>query len=269
MGCVRAPPRRNRRSRARAASSLQRRAGVERDAGARELGGGVATLRTPDARARNASTIALVLLGQHAARRVDEPAAGLHERRRRGEDRVPASRRARRASTRRLPPLEIGIAAQRAEAGARRVDEHAVDLAGEPLDLRVALVRDQLRMHVRQPRAREPRLQVREPSRRRRRTRTGGPASASCAPSSSVLPPAPAQKSTTMSLRRGATSTPTSWLPSSCTSIAPVDDPRMRRQRRPPVDANAVRRVGRRDVASRPSAASAASASSRDASSAR
>ncbi len=60
-----------------------------------------------------------------------------------------------------------GIAAQRAEPGARRVDEHAVDLAGEPLDAVVALVRDLHRVHVRQAAARQPRLQRRQPVARR------------------------------------------------------------------------------------------------------
>src|SRR5450759_2040499 len=41
------------------------------------------------------------------------------------------------------------------------------------------------------------------------------------ADSISVLPPAPAQKSTTMSLRLGASRKPSNWLPSSCTSILP------------------------------------------------
>jgi hypothetical protein len=41
------------------------------------------------------------------------------------------------------------------------------------------------------------------------------------APSCSVLPPAPAQKSTTSSPRLGCTSRPSNWLPSSCTSKLP------------------------------------------------
>ena len=43
------------------------------------------------------------------------------------------------------------------------------------------------------------------------------------APSSSVLPPAPAQKSMIIS-RRGATSRASSWLPSSCTSMLPFSN---------------------------------------------
>jgi hypothetical protein len=87
----------------------------------------------------------------------------LHQRGRRSEDRLLLDRE---LGERRLllSPLEIGIAAQRAEPRARSVDEHAIDLAGEALDLRVALVRDQLRVHVREAGAREPRLQVREPA---------------------------------------------------------------------------------------------------------
>ena len=65
--------------------------------------------------------------------------------------------------SRRLPPLEIGIAPQRAEPAARRVDEHAVDLAGEALHLGVVLAAQQMRMQVRKPRALQPRLQPREP----------------------------------------------------------------------------------------------------------
>jgi hypothetical protein len=48
------------------------------------------------------------------------------------------------------PPLQVRIAAQRAEAAARRIDQHPVNLAGQPLDVRVALVLDQRRLHVRQ-----------------------------------------------------------------------------------------------------------------------
>lgn len=44
------------------------------------------------------------------------------------------------------------------------------------------------------------------------------------APSSSVLPPAPAQKSMIISPRRGATSRASSWLPSSCTSMLPFSN---------------------------------------------
>ena len=63
----------------------------------------------------------------------------------------------------RLPPLEVGIAPQRAEARARGVDQHAVDLAGQAFHLRVALVRKALHVHVRQPGARNPRAELVEP----------------------------------------------------------------------------------------------------------
>src|SRR6185503_3276219 len=55
------------------------------------------------------------------------------------------------------------IAPQRAEAGARCVDEHAVDLRGETLHPRIALVCEPLRMHVREARPREPGLQLGKP----------------------------------------------------------------------------------------------------------
>ena len=118
----------------------QRRSGVERDARAGELGGGIARgeIRM---RGEKRGNDVVVFLGQHAARRVDEPAAGLHERRGVGEDR---SLLLRELGDRGfgVPPFEIGIAAQRAESGARRVDQHAVELAGEPLDLGVAAAAD-------------------------------------------------------------------------------------------------------------------------------
>ncbi len=58
-----------------------------------------------------------------------------------------------------LAPLDVRIAAQGAQARAWRIDQHAVDLAGQALDLGIALVRDQHRMHVRQTAARHARLQ--------------------------------------------------------------------------------------------------------------
>jgi hypothetical protein len=63
----------------------------------------------------------------------------------------------------RLPPLEVGIAAQRAEPGAGRIDQHPVDLAGEALDPVVALVRDLHRIDVREELRAQPRLERREP----------------------------------------------------------------------------------------------------------
>ena len=62
-----------------------------------------------------------------------------------------------------LAPFEVGIAAQRAQAAAGRIHQHAIDLGREPLHARIGFAVDELRMHVRQPRALEPRLQVGEP----------------------------------------------------------------------------------------------------------
>ena len=160
----------------------------------------------------------LVLVGQHAAGRVDEATAGLHQRRRRGEDRALLGDELGDGRLR-LAPLEVRVAPQRAEAGARRVDQHAVDLAGETLDLRVALVRDQLRVHVRQPRAREPRLQVARGASRRCRTRRAGPASASARPAAASCRRRRRRSRRPSRCACGATRRPTSWLPSSWTSM--------------------------------------------------
>ena len=83
------------------------------------------------------------------------------------------------------------------------------------------------------------------------------------APSASVLPPAPAQKSTTISPRLASVSSASSWLPSSCTSTSP------RSEHAQPVAAPACRRTRRPQgeygvgSASMPAAASAACTSSR------
>jgi hypothetical protein len=100
----------------------------------------------------------LVLRGQqaaggvnHAAAGADQPGGGVENRRlldRQLGDRILA-----------LPPFEVGIAAQRAEAGTRSVDQHAVDLAGQALDPGVALVLDADRMHIGQAGTRQARLQ--------------------------------------------------------------------------------------------------------------
>ena len=159
--------------------------------------------RTPGWAARNCVDDRLVFIRQDTARRVDQPAARLHERRGGGEDRRLLGRQLRNGRFR-LAPFEIGIAAQRAEAGARRVHQHAVDLAGEPLHLGVALALQQLRMNVRQAGALQARRKVRE-TLRATSNAYSRPCERISAPSSSVLPPAPAQKSTTMSERLGAT----------------------------------------------------------------
>ncbi len=61
---------------------------------------------------------------------------------------------------RRLAPLQVRIAPQRAQAAARRIHQHAVDLAGQALDLGVVLGVDQHGVHVGQPAARQARLEV-------------------------------------------------------------------------------------------------------------
>jgi hypothetical protein len=119
-----------------------------------------------------------------------------------------------------LPRLEVGIAPQRAEARARRIHEHAVDLAAQALHLRVVLVGDALREDVRQARALEARSEVREAA-------VGDvegvepPCEFIAAPICSVLPPAPAQKSTTISPRRGSTRSPQDLAAFVLTSTAP------------------------------------------------
>ena len=50
----------------------------------------------------------------------------------------------------RLPPFQVRVAPQGAQTRTRRIDQHTVHLAGEPLDFEVIFVRDALRMHVRQ-----------------------------------------------------------------------------------------------------------------------
>jgi hypothetical protein len=61
-------------------------------------------------------------------------------------------------------PFQIGIAAQRAKAAARRIDQHAVDLARQPPHALVVLGIKHLRVHVRQLRAAQSRRQVGQPS---------------------------------------------------------------------------------------------------------
>ena len=91
-----------------------------------------------------------------ATRRIDEPSSRLDQRRCGGEDRALLGGQLDDARLL-LPPFQIGVAAQRAESAARRIDQHAIDLARETLDLRVVLAVDQHRVHVRQATAREAR----------------------------------------------------------------------------------------------------------------
>src|SRR6266566_7125216 len=105
----------------------------------------------------------LVFVSEHAAGCINQSATGFYQRSRRLEDaRLFGGKLI--DGFRRLAPLEIGIAPQRAEAAARRVDQNAVDLAGKALDLGVALVVEQKRLHVRQAGSREARLEPGEPS---------------------------------------------------------------------------------------------------------
>jgi hypothetical protein len=101
----------------------------------------------------------VVFFIQQAAGRVDQAAAEFHQARGTVQDRSLFLGHLGDAVDL-LAPLHIRIAAQRAHARARRIDQHAVDLAGQALDLGVAFVRDHHRMHVRQAAARHARLQL-------------------------------------------------------------------------------------------------------------
>jgi len=121
---------------------------------------------------------ALVLVGEHAARRVDERPPGFTSVA--AEARIAACfavSSARAASVWRH--LRSGLRRSVPKARARGVDEDAIELSCQPLDPGVALVGDQLRVHVGQPRPGEPRLQGSRAAWPTRRTRTGDPASAS------------------------------------------------------------------------------------------
>ena len=86
-------------------------------------------------------------------------------------------RRHLRNAVRALAPFQVRIAAQGSQARTRRVDQHPVDLAGQPLDAIVALMADRHRMHVGQPAARQPGFERIEPVRRRvERIQTAGAA---------------------------------------------------------------------------------------------
>ena len=63
----------------------------------------------------------------------------------------------------RLAPFEVGVAAQRAQARARRIHQHAIHLARQALDALVALVGNGRRVHVRQAAARQPWFERIEP----------------------------------------------------------------------------------------------------------
>ena len=100
----------------------------------------------------------LVFLRQDAAGRIDQTSAGLHHARRAVQNsRLLGRHLVDRLQT--LAPFQIRVAAQRAQAGTRGVDQHPVDLAGQALDPVVPLVGQGRRMHIRQPAARQPRLE--------------------------------------------------------------------------------------------------------------
>src|ERR1700730_19001127 len=131
----------------------EHRASIERDVGALQFRGCIA-LRELRMGCQEAIDDGLVFVAQHAAGCVNQSATGLYQRSRRLEDaRLLGGKLV--DGFRRLAPLEIGIATQGAEAAARRVDQNAVDLARKTLDLGVALVVEQKRLHVRQAGSRE------------------------------------------------------------------------------------------------------------------
>ena len=59
-----------------------------------------------------------------------------------------------------LPPLEVGITAQRPDPRTRRIDQHPVELACQSLDLDVVLALDAHRVHVGQARTRKAGLKL-------------------------------------------------------------------------------------------------------------
>ncbi|CAM2158632.1 hypothetical protein PT2222_40408 [Paraburkholderia tropica] len=102
-----------------------------------------------------------VLGFENAAGRVDQTAAALEQTRGARENRQLLGREFGHRLGR-LAPLEVGIAAQRAQPRARRIDQHAVDLADQALDLGVVFAVDQHRIDVREAAARKARLELRE-----------------------------------------------------------------------------------------------------------
>ncbi len=106
-----------------------------------------------------------VLLVENAAGRVDQPPSRLDQPRRSSEQR-PLLANELAYVLRSLSPFHVGIAAQRPQSAARRIDQYAVDLAGETLDARIVDAFDTLRMNVRKAGARQSRLQPREALRR-------------------------------------------------------------------------------------------------------
>ena len=84
----------------------------------------------------------LVLFPQDAAGGVDEASAGLHQPRRGTED-VALLRRQLGDRARAVPPFQGRISSKRAEAAARRIDEHAIEFSREPSCARLVLTQDE------------------------------------------------------------------------------------------------------------------------------
>ena len=105
---------------------------------------------------------ALVFLAQQAAGGIDQPAARLHQPRRRRQDGLLLDAQfVNRLG--RLAPLDVRVAPQSAQAAARRIDQDAIQLAGQAFDLGVVLVRDPGRMDIGQATARQPWPQFGQP----------------------------------------------------------------------------------------------------------
>src|SRR5207247_7838028 len=107
----------------------------------------------------------LLFTRQNTAGCIHEPAAWLHQPGRGGENAVlllsELSNRFRS-----VPPFEVRITPQGAETAAGRVDQHAVELAGEALGARIALAGEHSRVHIADARPPGPRRERREPLRR-------------------------------------------------------------------------------------------------------
>src|SRR5207302_9955964 len=100
--------------------------GIDSDSDFGELGGSV-FLHEAGMRGSKRIDDRVILVGQDAAGRIDEAAAGFDERRRRGQDSRLLGGQLCDVG-RRLAPFEIGVAAQGAESRAWRIDQNAVDL---------------------------------------------------------------------------------------------------------------------------------------------
>ena len=198
---------------------LQKVAGIERDAGLRE---DLARRQQRELRMRGQERRHDVLVfGAHeAARRINNAAAGFNQRRRRREYARLLGVASSAIAALGLPPFEVGIAPQRAETAARRIDQYAVDLAGQALDLDVVLVGDAAAGRTfDRPGARKPRLRACSDGLATRRTRRACPVIAHhCAERERLAAGAGAEVDDHLA-PLGAREA-RSWLPSSCTSIA-------------------------------------------------